>query len=318
LPAKTKTTPSGWKSFNSVCCHHNGQSTDTRMRGGIVQAADSVSYHCFNCGFKTSWQPGRPLSNKMKKLLRWLGALDDEINKLALAVLRINEGIQIQQHIVGLPSFNEVKLPEGSRLITDDFNSDNKYLSKVVEYMSSRKILLNQGYEYYWSPELAFRDRFIIPFYYNKKIVGWTARTYQPDSKYKYISEQQPGYVFNLDQQTENKAFCIVTEGSLDALYIDAVGVLSNEISKQQAMMLNRLNKDIIVLPDRDKAGKKLVEQSIELGYSVSMPNWKENIKDVSDAVREYGQLYTLYSIVSAAESSPLKIRLKEKKWFNV
>jgi hypothetical protein len=46
------------------------------------------------------------------------------------------------------------------------------------------------------------------------------------------------------------------------------------------------------------------------------MPDWKPGIKDASDAVLAYGQLYTLYSIVSSAESSPLKIRLKEKKWF--
>jgi len=81
-------------------------------------------------------------------------------------------------------------------------------------------------------------------------------------------------------------------------------------------MLLNRLNKDIIVVPDRDKAGSKLVERAIELGFSVSMPDWAEGINDIGDAVQRYGRLYTLHSIAMQAEDSALKIRLRAKKWF--
>ena len=35
LPAKKKPTPSGWLSFNAVCCQHNGSTRDTRGRGGL-------------------------------------------------------------------------------------------------------------------------------------------------------------------------------------------------------------------------------------------------------------------------------------------
>ena len=316
IPGKSKTTPSGWVSFNAPCCHHNGHSIDTRMRGGVRESGDQVSYHCFNCGFKASWQPGRPLSQKLRKLLRWLGATDDVITKLSFDVLRINEGVEIQNRIVGIPSFTPIPLPDDVRLITDDPCDENRYLSQVKQYMTSRKLWVDQGYNYYWSPSLAYRDRFIVPFLYQGQTVGWVARTVHNNSKTKYLLEKQPGFVFNLDQQTHNKVFCIAAEGALDAIQIDGVGLLTNEISDQQSMLLNRLNREIIVVPDRDHAGRNLIERSIELGYSVSMPDWKENIKDISDAVLEYGRLYTLYSIVSAAESSPLKIRLKEKRWF--
>jgi hypothetical protein len=69
-------------------------------------------------------------------------------------------------------------------------------------------------------------------------------------------------------------------------------------------------------VPDRDKAGSKLVEQAIDLGWSVAMPQWSQDINDISDAVSKYGRLYTLYSIVNTAEESTLKIRLRAKKWF--
>ena len=94
LPAKRKTTPSGWMSFNAPCCVHNGENADTRARGGLITEGEVISYHCFNCGFKASWQPGRNLSHKFKKLLEWLNAPDNEITKLALDVMRINEGVE--------------------------------------------------------------------------------------------------------------------------------------------------------------------------------------------------------------------------------
>ena len=71
LPAKRKQTPSGWLAFNAPCCEHNGTTPDTRQRGGLIANADEgVSFHCFNCGFKTSWRNGRKLSFKMKKFMR--------------------------------------------------------------------------------------------------------------------------------------------------------------------------------------------------------------------------------------------------------
>jgi len=81
-------------------------------------------------------------------------------------------------------------------------------------------------------------------------------------------------------------------------------------------MLLNKLQKQIIVVPDRDKAGSKLVERAIELGWSVAMPDWDNDINDVGDAVDKYGRLYTLYSIANTAEESTIKIRLRAKKWF--
>ena len=314
MPAKRKTTPSGWTSFNAPCCVHNGTSADTRMRGGVRQEGDTFSYHCFNCGFKASWQPGRNVSYKFKQLMSWLNIPDDVINRLSLDVLKLNEGIEVQQRFVDLPTFKEVLLPPNSTKITD--TTDNQKLEPIKEYLAKRQLHLDNEYDFYWSSELGYRDRFVIPFYYEGKTVGWTARTIAPDKKPKYITESQPGFVFNLDEQRPQKIFCIVVEGPIDALHIDGVALMRAEINDQQAMLIDRLNKDTIVLPDRDETGAGMVEQAIARGWSVSMPEWSPDIKDVNDAVIKYGRLYTLYSIVAAAESSPLKIRLRAKKWY--
>ena len=319
LPAKRKTTPSGWTSFNAPCCIHNNENADTRGRGGLITEGDVISYHCFNCGFKASWQPGRNLSYKFKKLLGWLNTPDNEITKLALDVMRSNEGVEVQQHKVELPEFSTVQLPDEAVRIADipDYNENNKYFKyflDVITYMSQRNLNLDD-IDYYWSPTLAYRDRLIIPFYYEGRIVGYTARTVG-DNKVKYLTDSQPGFVYGLDEQGQGKIFCILCEGPVDAIHVDGCALTGSDINDAQALLLNRLNKDIYVVPDRDKAGSKLVEQAINRGWHVSMPEWGANINDIGDAVNKYGRLYTLYSIANAAESSPLKIRLRAKKWF--
>jgi DNA primase len=150
---------------------------------------------------------------------------------------------------------------------------------------------------------------------YKSEIVGWTARAVN-DAQPKYLSEQQPGYVFNLDNQLDDREFVIVCEGPFDALSIDACAILGAEIKDSQNWLLKQLGKELVLVPDKDHEGPKTVEQAIELGWSVSMPDWPEGVKDINDAVVKLGKLATLWLIVSAKESNALKIRLRSKTWF--
>ena len=317
LPSKRKQTPSGWLSFSAPCCIHNGESQDTKQRGGFIENGDGVSYHCFNCGFKASWQPGRTLNYKMRKLLRWLNVTDDEITKLSLEVLRLSEGVEAAHHTVVLPTFETVQFPEGTIEIIEDPCATSNY-EAVLDYMRKRNLQLDDGYKYFWCNNPVYKRRLIVPFYYESRLVGWTARIVDSDRNPRYLMETQPGFVYGIDQQQDyNKVYCVVTEGPIDANHIEGVSINGSEISQQQALIINRLNKEVVVVPDRDSKGKALVEQAIELGWQVSLPEWDNDIKDVSDCVARYGKLYALYSIISAAESSPLKIRLRTKKWFS-
>ena len=244
-----------------------------------------------------------------------MGAPDDIVNKVALEVMRENEGVIAQTQIATMPTFNTVPLPEDAVKITDitDFN---KFSIAILEYMAARHLNVDDT-DYYWSPSLGYRDRLIIPFYFEGRVVGWTGRSILADKKPKYLTEVQPGFVYGLDDQRHTKVFAIVCEGQLDAIHVEGCALGGSEISDQQAMLLNRLQKQIIVVPDRDSAGKKLVERAIELGWSVSMPEWNQDVNDIGDSVDKYGRLYTLHSIAVSAEDSPLKIRLRAKKWFD-
>jgi DNA primase len=184
----------------------------------------------------------------------------------------------------------------------------------VLEYIAKRKMYLDY-YDFYWTPKIGFSNRLIVPFYKDGVCVGYTARAIN-DAKPKYISEQQPGYVFNLDRQDNNREFVIVCEGPFDAISIDGCALLGAEIKDSQNWLLKQLNKEIVLVPDKDHEGPRTVEQAIEFGWSVSMPDWPAGVKDVNDAMIKLGRLATLYLITQAKESNSLKIQLKAKKWF--
>lgn len=317
LPAKRKHTPSGWIGFNAPCCG------DKRSRGGFIQnAGDAVSYHCFNCGFKASWQPGRHISQKMSKLMRLLNIPDDIINQLRLEALRLteNENATVRQVI---PTFDKRALPMDAKSLEEwstwielqGWENADQALIDAFYYLRNVRGLDPYGYPYYWSSKVGFKNRIIVPFYKDGVCVGYTARAIG-DAKPKYISEQQPGYVFNLDNQHDDRAFTIVSEGPFDALSIDGCALLGAEIKDSQNWLLKQLNKELILVPDRDHEGPRTVEQAIEYGWSVSMPDWPDDVKDINDAVVKLGKLSTLWLIIQSKESNSLKIQLRAKKWF--
>jgi hypothetical protein len=317
LPGKRKHTPSGWIGFNAVCCD------DKRQRGGfIVNGGDAVSYHCFNCGFKCSWQPGRHISQKMNKFMRDLNIPDDVIAQLRLEALKLDTNNTTEIRSI-IPKFDVRALPMDSKSFaewqaflkhTDDDYQVPQAFYNVVEYLAARKID-PLAYPFYHTNKVGFNSRIIIPFLYKGEIVGWTARAIN-DAQPKYLSEQQPGYVFNLDNQQDDRELVIIAEGPFDALSIDGCALLGAEIKDSQNWLLKQLGKELVLVPDRDAAGLATLEQAIELGWSVSMPDWPNGIKDINDAVIKIGRLATLWLIVQAKESNALKIQLRAKKWF--
>jgi hypothetical protein len=259
----------------------------------------------------------------MNKFMRDLNIPDGTISQLRLEALRLdnNNTAEIRRII---PKFEIRALPLDARSFDEWITflklTDDKYvmpdaLNNVVEYLVKRNIDIF-SYPFYHTNKVGFNNRIIIPFLYKGEIVGWTARAVN-DAKPKYLSEQQPGYVFNLDNQQDDREFVIVSEGPFDALSIDGCALLGAEIKDSQNWLLKQLGKEIVLVPDRDAAGKATLEQALEFGWSVSMPDWPEDVKDINDAVVKLGKLASLWLIVSAKESNNLKIQLRAKKWFN-
>jgi hypothetical protein len=310
LPPNRKKTPSGWESFNAPCCHHRGDRRDERKRGGIMITGDGFIYHCFNCGFKAGWSKGKLLSKNTKTLFNWLGIPDSEVQKLSLAALKEQEDLPTTKKIINF-DLKEVELPKDCKKFVDVIEPDEDFV-KVVEYVLGRKMDLD-WYDWMWSPEPGYRDRVIIPYYQDGKIVGYTGRKIT-DGKPKYLAHSQPGYVFNLTSQPFHRKFVVVVEGQFDAIAIDGCAIGHNEPNETQIMRLNSLGREVIVVPDRDKPGAKMLKTAIDNNWSASLPPWGDDIKDVADAVKKYGRLYVLATILHYKVHGEIKINLLKKK----
>jgi Toprim-like len=305
LPAKRKQTSSGWISFNAPCCEHNGESRDRRQRGGMKSTDQGWSYHCFNCGYTASFVLGRNLTFKARKLLSWLNVPQEEIERINLESLKHKsiEGLlgERQEVIQRLQSieFEDKLLPAD----TQPLNQQAK------EYLCNRSIALDYPFLYKTMP----RPGIVIPFTYNNQVVGHTTR-FLDDRTPKYIQDIPHGYVFGTDLQKDTWQSVLVMEGVFDALSINGVAVLHAEVNDAQVRLIRSLGREVVVVPDQDEAGMKLVDRAVELGWAVSMPEWPAGVKDVNDAVIRWGRLATILTIIQAKETSKIKIELRKKQ----
>ena len=312
VPGKKKLTQSGWHSFNAICCHHRGHKTDKRGRGGIrFDGEFNWSYHCFNCNFKCGFQLGKQISKNTRQLLSWCGVDDIQVNKWNLESLQnkdLLDIIQVKRQKLKV-KFKEVALPDA--IMIDPNNSEH---TKFIDYLSARGVSLND-YPFLITPDDEGRNsnRILIPYTFENKVVGHISR-YLDNRIPKYIKEQQPGFVFGIDLQKPEYEVCLVFEGIFDALSLNGCALTHETISDEQAEILRRLNRRIIVVPDMDKTGLGIIDRALELGFQVSIPDWGPGIKDANDAVLKYGRLPTLLSILQNATNSKIKLQMMRKR----
>ena len=269
-----------------------------------------------------SYVIGRKLSQKMRTFMSYIGIADDTIRKLAIEAMRHEEGDNKYEKKKFI-NFNKKQMPQNTKRLEhwlENYKTlsqeEQKNIDSLLSYLGSRGIGPD-WYDFMYSTNKYFdvNKRLLIPFYWRGDTVGFTGRLFKNLEKVKYYTDVQPGYVFNMDTQDWSRKFVIVTEGPFDAITISGVSILGSEVNDIQRDLINGLNRQVIVVPDRDAPGQKLINQAIEFGWSVAFPEWESDVKDVADAVARYGRLFVLKSILKSTESNKLKIDLKRKMY---
>lgn len=326
-----KSTPSGWKKRNCMLCHHRGHGADKRERFGILNTHDGgVTVNCFNCGFMTGWKPDSQLGDKMCFFLESIGVPQEDVKRLKFEAYREAHNRETKEFVLKgsiTAKWNEIDFLEDCHPLRfwAEAGCEDKDFLQIVNYAHSRNML--DVDKMYWTPskgkkERTFNRRFVVPYTYKNKIVGWTGRLASDSpnkSVPKYISEMPVSYIYGVDnQQDYEKKFIIVSEGIMDAVITDGIGLLHNKINPDQIALLNSLPAQKILCPDRDKDGYGLIETAIENKWSVAFPKWGRNaqgkpVKDAAEAAEVYGQLLTIKSIIDSRESDSFKIRINRK-----
>lgn len=324
-----------WHQHNCPACAFRGHARgDQKKRGNHMFSSNGgFSYNCYNCGLKINWMPGRYVSSNFELLLRSFHANEMQIMQLKTLVknlvlsgefeapesTRVYQNVQVRELPSTAKSFAELA----------SMNNPPKQFLKVLEAVYNRNRYLTD-LELYWSPDRDYRmyDRFIVPYYMNGKIIGYTARHIDKDSEFRYYNQVSTSVLYNFDLlNDEHIKVIFVAEGPLDAALMCGVSINNHTLGSIQIEQLKQAmarGKKIVIVPDRDKDGMKSVKQALENGFSVAFPNFgtvRENnsirhVKDFEEATAKFGRVFCLQLLHDAVYDTAFDIELHAGLWF--
>ena len=324
-----------WKRHNCPACVFRGQGRpDTRGRGNHMFNADGgIAYNCFNCHLKVSWVPGLYMSKDFKSLLSYFGADEKSIAYLDLFVKEMVNNEEYKKETPSSKLFQNLQtrsLLENAKTFIEWANTEQppKEFISVLNSVNSRNPYI-LDLDLYWSPskEHQLYNRFIIPYYMNNKIIGYTARhkEHNPTKSLRYINQVSTNILYNYDLLNDNRIKTIlVTEGPIDAALMGGVSANNYFLTSPQIELLKAAQergKKIVIVPDRDKNGLEAVNQAIDNGFSVSLPNFgtikdptkfgHRPIKDFDEACVIYGRIFCLQLIHDSILDTEFSIKTR-------
>lgn len=323
LPANSKRVRNGVNICCPLCVSRGEARPDTKFRCGVRFLANGVAINCFNCKFSARWNTYGVLSRNLREFLSGLGLGSLEVSKLnftASYFARNNQNENQIRLVSFQPDFKEVELPKDAKPIIELLEQDliPSDLNDVALYLFNRDENLLNTTEFYWSPSKlhGMNRRVIIPFYWQDKLVGYSGRLIEDIKGLpKYWTETPAHFLFNNNMMYKDRKFIILVEGLFDALSIDGVATQGAKLSNEQAMWLGQSGKEIVVCPDRDETGQKMIDLAIQHKWKVSFPDWPHEVKDANDAVLKYGKLYTVKMILEKATDNRIQINSLRKRY---
>jgi hypothetical protein len=325
LPFPRKKSNGGLNVNCPMCLSRGEPRPDNKFRCGVrLFAAGGLHINCFNCNFVTKWAPGSMLTRNLALFLRTLGVGDRDVQQLKFKAWQLSQNAERGEVTIAptfKPSFNEVPMPDGALPISTwvEYELDDPNFLDVVQYAFSRGETVFNSTEFYWTPEkvndrIKMNRRLLLPFFWEGKIVGYTGRMIDSDSSPRYHTNTPAHFLFNSQVLDKDRKFAILVEGQFDALAIDGVASQGAKLSPEQACWLKESGKRIVVLPDADEKGQRMIDLAVANDWMVSFPGWDTDIKDANDAVQRYGRLYAVRSIIDGATDNKIKINHYRKK----
>lgn len=338
LTGKRRTSNTNFVNINCPMCTSRGETADRKQRCGVKRDEQGIGVYCFNCGFKTRFVLGQTLSKGMRNFLEGIGVSQTEVKRINYRALQLGKMVMGNAEAAQLvptmfrPSFAPKALPKGAKSLATwaaEGCTDPDF-ADAATYIFGRGDAIAMATEFFWTPDTdhEMNRRIILPFTFGGDVVGYTGRLIDPatSTKPRYHSEVPTNFVFNNHLLSGQSKFIILVEGPFDALACNGISTLGAKISDEQAHWINSSGKTVIVLPDRDKQGQRMIDLAVHHGWSVSFPKlkdgsgrtnwWDRDVKDAADASRAYGKLYTVRSIIESATSNKMQIAIQQKLLF--
>jgi hypothetical protein len=246
----------------------------SKARGYFYEKSNNTNYKCHNCGINVSF------NNFLKQV--------DPILHQGYIVEKYKKGVTGKNFVVESPKFPSskpifkarIKLPKASENdVTREYLEARKIDPDMFYYAKEFKSWVNTLKPTFNKRALFYEEqRIIIPFYYNKELIGFQGRTFG-DSKIKYISimlDENAPKVYNYDAIDNTKPVYIL-EGPFDSYFIkNSIAMCGADVN------LEKLNiNNPIFIYDNEPRNKEIIsrmQRTIDNNYPIVI--WPKSIKD--------------------------------------
>lgn len=178
-------------------------------------------------------------------------------------------------------------IPEFDMDLIRRLHEDLKNSSRAIEYFLGRNISKSSMEEFLlgYSPK---QDMVIVPVFDEfNKCLGFVGRSVEGKAFKNSTGLPKSKVLFNLNKSKRNPI--IVVESSFDAIRLHQVGLksvatLGATVSRYQISLLQKYASSIIICPDNDDAGVKMIDKIVNniKDKSIEIINLKTG-KDVGD-----------------------------------
>ncbi len=270
----------------------DSQRVKSKARGYIYRLKNDHNFKCHNCGVS------RTFTNFLKDI--------DETLHDQYVLERYKNGLTGKNTQTKTPSFTiEKPIFKKKKKYFDlptikDLN--NEHSAKI--YVENRKIpkkLFNQLYycekfkewtntqKYTFDSVQNDEPRLIIPLIKDDKIFGFQGRSFNKNSKLKYITiifDEECPKIYGLDRVNYEKPVYVV-EGPIDSMFLDnSIAMVGADFDKK--IFNCNYDTNFVMVYDNEKRNKQIVERiekAIDNNFSVVI--WPNNIfeKDINDMV---------------------------------
>lgn len=294
----------GWYPLRCQVCN------DHSPRGGFNFSDGCTSYNCFNCATKFRYQEGSGnLSRAAKNILESFGIRRDKLREITSAMfLNKHESEEITlESIKGPRLFTpEVALPDQCyKLLSTDHEDVQE---PILNYMLNRNIDPSRV-PLMFSLTEKMKDRVIIPYYRDGKVIYWQARHIDNSVKPRYLNctAKKDAVIYGYDRlYAYEETPLFVTEGVFNAILLNGIAVMSGTLNEARVELLKRSKRRLIFVRDRDKNGDHLAHQAMSHGWEVTTVDGR--INDVNDSVTRFGLAYTAYSLMKNIQTTENKV----------
>ena len=315
------------KNYFCVCPFHDDKNPSMSV------SKEKQIYKCFSCGetgnvftFVQKYENvsfleavkivaekiGRSINISVKKEVKKNHKELYEIYNLSLKLYQNNI-----QSVLGLDAKEYLK----KRHFTEDVIKEFDIGLSVKNRTLLTDLCVKKGYSYedmqktglFIKNDYGFSDiyvnRTMFPLYdVSGQVVGYSGRIYNEESTSKYINTRETEIfkkgelLYNYHRAKDSARSLdsiIIMEGFMDVIRAYTIGIkncvatMGTAVTKNQALLMKRLSKNIILLFDGDEAGEKATEacskELISIGVTPKIVRLEENL-DPDEYILKYGE----------------------------